>query len=438
MPSPRPVDRGGSIDEGASVKQYFFRRETCRICGSRNVPMAVPLEPLPIASPNIGLAGNFAAEPGLQQTVPLDLYRCEECGHLQLMSVIDPEVQYNTFLYVTSISLGLTEHFGRVAAELCDLVRDPREGRVVEIGSNDGTMLRFFKERGMAVLGIDPARATADAATRAGIRTLAAFFDAALARRIRQEFGAADIVVANNTLANIDDLDEIGDGLKTLLAPDGVFVFETSYGADVVRKNLLDTVYHEHLSYFMAGPLRAYFARHGLELFDIRRIWTKGGSIRGYVQHAGGPRPRSGAVEALIAEETADALDKPGPYQAMTQAIGELTSSIQALLAGHVERGERIAAYGASVGTITLIRQFGLGPMLDAVFDDNPLQQHLAGPGYRIPVLRSELIYERKPACILILAWRYAEPIIKKHQAYIDGGGTFIVPMPQVSVVGGR
>jgi SAM-dependent methyltransferase len=428
----------GAVDEGASVKQYFFRRETCRVCGSRNVSMAVPLEPVPIASPNIGLTETLAADPGLRQTVPLDLYRCEDCGHLQLMSVIDPGVQYNTFLYVTSISLGLTEHFGRMAAEISELVPNPHEGRVVEIGSNDGTMLRFFKERGMAVLGIDPARATAEAATRAGIRTLAEFFNAALARRIRQEFGPADIVIANNTLANIDDLDETGEGLKLLLAPGGVFVFETSYGADVVRKNLLDTVYHEHLSYFMLGPLRTYFARHGLELFDVRRIWTKGGSIRGYVQHAGGPHPRSGAVEALIAEETDDALDKAGPYQAMAETIGSLKSRLDEILAEHIRRKEPIAAYGASVGTITLIRQFGLGPLLDAIFDDKPLQEYLAGPDYRIPVLRSELIYERKPACILILAWRYAEPIIKKHQAYIDGGGKFIIPMPQVSVVGGR
>lgn len=441
MPSARPAENAGWSDdlgEESSVTQYLFRRDACRICGSRRVAMAVPLEPLPIASPNIGLTGSLASDPDLQQTVPLDLYRCEDCGHLQLMSIIDPKVQYNNFLYVTSISLGLKEHFGRVAAELSELVHNPSEARVVEIGSNDGTMLRFFQERGMQVLGIDPARATAEAATRAGIRTLAEFFDTALARRIRQEFGTANLIIANNTLANIDDLDQVGEGLKLLLAPDGAFVFETSYGADVVRKNLLDTIYHEHLSYFMAGPLRAYFARHGLELFDVRRVWTKGGSIRGYVQHRGGPHPRAGSVDELIAEERRDALDRPGPYEAMTQAIASVKSGLDAILADHVARGERIAAYGASVGTMTLIRQFGLGQKLVAVFDDNPLQEHLSGPGYRIPVLRSEFIYERKPASILILAWRYAEPIIKKHQAFIESGSSFVIPLPQVSVVGGR
>jgi SAM-dependent methyltransferase len=417
------------------VKQYFFRRDKCRICDSPKLSLAVPLEPLPIASPNIGLTDELAADPAVRQTVPADLYRCEACGHVQLLSVIDPAVLYNTFLYVTSISLGLTEHFARLAAELSELVPDGRTARVVEIGSNDGTVLRFFKERGMQVLGIDPARATAEAATRAGIETLAEFFDAALAQRIRQEFGAADIVIANNTLANIDDLDQVGRGLKSLLAPQGVFVFETSYGADVVRKNLLDAIYHEHLSYFLVAPLRTYFARHGLDLFDVRRIATKGGSIRGYVQHAGGPQACDASVDALIAEEKADGLDTPEPYRAMTRQIAALRSRLDEVLARHKARGDRIAGYGASVGTVTLIRQLGLGPFLDAVFDDKPLQQHLAEPGHRIPVLRPELIYERKPACILILAWRYADPIIKKHQAYLDGGGKFIIPMPQVSVV---
>jgi SAM-dependent methyltransferase len=419
------------------VTQYFFRRERCRICDSQDLVLAVPLEPLPIASPNIGLTGGLAADPGLRQTVPADLYRCAACGHVQLLSVIDPKVQYDTFLYVTSISLGLAEHFARLAAELAERLPDPAAARVVEIGSNDGTVLRFFKERGMQVLGIDPARATAEAATRAGIRTLPEFFDAALARRIGREFGAADIVIANNTLANIDDLDEVGRGLKDLLAPAGVFVFETSYGADVVRKNLLDTIYHEHLSYFMAGPLARYFARHGLDLFDIRRIATKGGSIRGYVQHAGGPHPRAASVDDLAAEEKADGLDTARPYEAMTRAIAALRSSLHETFAEHVARRERIAGYGASVGTITLIRQLGLGGVLDAVFDDKPLQEQLMGPERSIPVLRSELIYERKPACILILAWRYAEPIIAKHRAYLDAGGKFVVPMPQVSVVAG-
>lgn len=416
------------------MTHYFFRRETCRICGGRDVALAVPLVPLPVASPNIGISGESTIDPELRQEVPLDIYRCCDCGHVQLMSVIDPHVQYNNFLYVTAISLGLTEHFAQMAAELARFTTNPQEARVVEIGSNDGTVLRFFKERGMRVLGVDPARSTAEAATRAGIETLAEFFDAALARRICSEFGAGNIVISNNTLANIDDLDQVGEGVKTLLAPTGVFVFETSYGADVIRKNLLDTVYHEHLSYFMVGPLRRYFDRHGLELFDVKPVWTKGGSIRGYVQHKGGPHTISTAVEELIAKEKADGLYGPQAYRAMEEAIATLKKGLSDALGPDIAAKRPIAAYGASVGTLTLIQQFGLGRTLAAIYDDKPLQRQFSGPDYTIPVLSSEKLYEFKPASIVVLAWRYAEPIMKKHQAYIASDGKFIVPMPQVSV----
>lgn len=371
----------------------------------------------------------------MRQAVPLDLYRCNACGLLQLMSMIDPEVQYNNFLYVTSISLGLTEHFAQLANDVARLVRNPASARVIEIGSNDGTVLRFFKERGMHVLGIDPARATAEAATRAGIKTLPEFFTSSLADRIRQDFGAADILIANNTLANIDDLTDVGRGIKALLAPDGMFVFETSYGADVVRKTLLDTIYHEHLSYFMVHPLHSYFARHDLELFDVQQIWTKGGSIRGYVQHKGGPHKVTPAVQATVDAEVADRLNRPEPYDEMAKAIVDLKSEIGRIVADHSARKERVAAYGASVGTITLIQQFALGPVLAAVFDDKPLQEYILGPDYKIPVLRSEKIYEMKPACVLLLAWRYAEPVVKKHQEYLDGGGKFVVPLPRVETI---
>ncbi len=415
--------------------RYFYRRETCRICESRAVAMVVPLEPLPITSPNVGLTDDQARDANILQTVPLDLYRCEACGHLQLMSMVDPEVQYNNFRYVTAISLGLTEHFAAMVKAVSRLVPDPSAARVVEIGSNYGTVLRFFQQQGMQVLGVDPARATAEAATRAGIPTLPEFFNAALAQRIRADFGAADIVIANNTLANIDDLGSVAAGIRTLLAPGGVFVFETSYGADVVRKNLLDTVYHEHISYFMARPLQVYFARHGLELFDIQVIATKGGSIRGFVQLAGGPRSVAPTVQTMIAAEAADGLDRRAPYDAMAQAIAGLRKELTALVAPYVARKLPIAAYGASVGTITLIQQFDLGGTLDVVFDDAPLQDHILGPGYKIPILRSEKIYDMKPACILLLAWRYAEPIMKRHGRYLADGGTFIVPMPKVEVI---
>jgi SAM-dependent methyltransferase len=305
---------------------------------------------------------------------------------------------------------------------------------VVEAGSNDGTLLRAFKERGMRVLGIDPARRIAERATASGVQTLATFFTEDLAKQIAREHGTADIVIANNTFANLDNLTDFAAALRALLGPSGVFVFETSYGADVVRSNLIDTVYHEHLSYFMVGSLAAYFARHGLELIDVERIWTKGGSIRGTVQRAGGPKAKRPSVAAMIGEETAQGFDGLAPFKAWATTVAALRQEMAALVAQRSAGGKRLAGYGASVGSVTLIQQFDLGRALDFIGDDKPLGERLRGPGYEIPILGPEAVYERKPAAIIVLAWRYADPIIAKHQRYLADGGAFVIPLPKLSV----
>ncbi len=416
------------------MTSWFHKRQTCRLCGSTDNECVVPLREIPIVTPNVdarSAAAQFAGVQGL--SVPLALYLCRSCGHLQLLDVIDPDVQYNNFRYTTSISLGLPEHFRKFADEVIAGVGTAPGARVIEVGSNDGTLLRAFKERGMKVLGIDPAQQIAARASESGVKTLPTFFTEKLAGEIRAEYGPADIVIANNTFANIDDLTDFAAAVRGILAPSGVFVFETSYGADVVLKTLIDTVYHEHLSYFMAAPLKRYFESHGMELIDIQRIWTKGGSIRGTVQLAGGTRAKP-SVEAMIAEEKRLGLDDVTPYRKLGADVAALQKEVAALIEARCAAGKRIAGYAASVGTVTLIQQFGLGSVLEFIADDKPLCEHLAGPDYRIPVVMPEVIYERKPDCIVILAWRYADAIIGKHQRYLKDGGEFIIPLPKVTL----
>jgi hypothetical protein len=213
-----------------------------------------------------------------------------------------------------------------------------------------------------------------------------------------------------------------------------VFVFETQYGVDVVHKTLIDTVYHEHLSYFMAMPLERYFAAHGMELIDLQRIWTKGGSIRGTAQLQGGPRKRAASVDALIAEEKRDGFGGLEPYRKLAGNVATVRKQVAEYVAGRKAAGKHIAGYGASVGTVTLIGQFQLGQMLDFIADDKPLCEQISGPDYRIPVLRSEAIYERKPDSIVILAWRYTDPIVARHERFLQAGGEFVIPLPSLSV----
>lgn len=420
--------------EHDGMPSWSYKRQTCRLCDSRDLECVVPLREIPIVTPNVDVKNAARQFVGVQaQCVPLALYLCHGCHHLQLLDVISPDVQYNNFSYTTSISLGLPEHFRKFAAEVIDAVAASPGALVVEVGSNDGTLLRAFKERGMKVLGIDPAQKIAARASESGVKTLPTFFTEKLAREIRAEYGPADIVIANNTFANIDDLTDFAEAVCATLAPSGVFVFETSYGADVVQKTLIDTVYHEHLSYFMVAPLDRYFKRHGLELIDVQHIWTKGGSIRGTVQLAGASRPRAASVDAMIADEKRLGFDGVSPFQRLNADVTALKGEIAGLVRARRAAGKRIAGYGASVGTVTLVEQFQLGPVLEFVADDNPLCENIASADYRIPVGSSELIYERKPDSIIVLAWRYADPIIGKHQRYLAAGGEFIIPLPKIS-----
>ena len=412
----------------------FHVRADCRACGSRRLETVVALNPLPLVSPNVGVeqGGDVATK---SVAVPADLFLCRDCGLLQLTAVIDPAFQYNRFKYVTTISLGLSEHFRTSAGEIMAAARLDKAGCVLEIGSNDGTLLSAFQERGWEVLGIDPALKAVERAVARGIPTIRGFFDPAGARDINAAHDAFDLVIANNTLANIDDLAGVAAGLDSVLAPDGVFAFETSYGADVVTKNLLDTIYHEHLSYFMVKPLAAFFARHGFELFNVSRIATKGGSIRGFVQRRGGSRPMMKRVANMIAEEGRDDLYTPVTYRGMAAKIVATKRKLAEIIAPIRDRGGKVAAYGASVGCATLINQLDLAKYLVCVFDDQPLLDAIAGPDYNITVVASDEIYRRRPDLIVLLAWRYADLILERHQAFRDAGGRFVLPLPEVAVL---
>jgi len=412
------------------MKPAFHHRDTCRLCGGTSLDNVVPLRSIPIATPNTGEVASALKH----SRVPLDLYLCHDCGHFQLLDVIDPEVQYLNFRYRTTISLGLDEYFRSFAGQVVEGLGLAAGDLVVEIGSNDGTLLRAFQPFGLRVLGVDPAQEIAAQATAAGTPTLARFFNAALAGEILETHGRARLVVANNTFANLDDLSDVMAGIRTLLTTDGTFVFDTSYGAAVVRETLIDTVYHEHLSYFMARPLVGFFARHGMELIDVLPVPNKGGSIRGIVQLKGGPRPVSPRVAETVAAELAAGFDRPEPYRAFSRRLTEVTDRLGELVAAENAAGGRVAGYGASVGSVTLVHQFRLGDALDFIADDKPLADSLPAEGRDIPVTSSDALYDREPSAVVILAWRYAAPIIARHERYRAAGGRFIVPLPFPSI----
>ncbi len=414
-----------------AARDLVFRRADCRLCGGRELELVLKLAPTPPA--NAFIPRERAGRP--QEAFPLDVHFCRSCGHVQLLDVVDPAVLFEDYVYVSGTSPVFVRHFERYAE---DVVRrfSPRAGAlVVDVGSNDGTLLSFFKKKGFKVLGVDPAKAIAKDATERGLETLTAFFTPELARRVRAERGPAAVVTANNVFAHADDLRGIAEGARDLLADDGVFVFEVSYLLDVVEKTLFDTIYHEHVAYHAVGPLARFFQSAGMELIAAERVDTHGGSLRGAAQKAGGPRKKDPSVAARLAEEGKAGLDRPETYRAFAADIEARKQELGRLLRELKGQGKRIAGFGAPAKATTLMHHFGLSAdTLDFVVDDSPLKQGLLTPGLHVPVVPASELYARKPDYALILAWNFAPSIMEKHAKFREQGGRFIVPLPRVEV----
>jgi SAM-dependent methyltransferase len=407
------------------------KRDTCRLCGSRDLEPVLELTPTPPA--NAMVPEQLLAR--VQQCFALDVYFCRSCRHAQLLDILDASDLFEDYVYVSGTSSANVEHFRRYADEVIELANLQAGDRVVEFGSNDGTMLRFFANAGMRVLGIDPARAIAERATADGIETLPEFFTPDLARRIRDESGPAKVVCANNVCAHIDDLESAIVAARDLLEPDGVFVFQVSYLLDVYEKTLFDTMYHEHVDYHRVGPLRGFFDRLGMRLWHTCRVEAQGGSLRGYVslrEHA--PAVRS-SVTSMAAQEQAAGLDTPQALRSFSRRIERAGVELTALLTGLKSRGYRIAGYGAPAKATTLMHHFGLGgELIEYIVEDNPLKHGLFTSGLHIPVVATQALYDRRPDYVVVLAWNFAEPIMALHTRFSEQGGRFIVPLPRLAI----
>jgi len=407
-------------------------RDTCRLCRSPKVERVVKLAPTPVGE-------GYVPKEALgvrQEQYPVDLYLCRDCGNLQLGDVLDPSELYRQYIYKTGHSLGLVQHFDRYAEWVLERFKPVAGSQVVDLGSNDGSLLRAFKARGMKVAGVDPAADIAAEATAGGIPTYPDFFTVPLARKIRSEHGPAALITMNNAFANIDDLHEIVNGVRELLADTGVFIFETGYGLDVLQKLIFDNIYHEHLSYFAARPLRSFLASQGLELIDIYHVPTKGGSIRCAVQRKPGPRPVSPSVARHVSLEEDARLFEVDAWKGFAASLVALKANTLDLIRDLKRKGRTIAGYGASVTVTGVLFNFDLDEsLLDYLVDDNPVRHGLHSPGMHIPVFPSERLNSDKPDYVVILAWQYARPIMARHRQYLENGGRFLVFQPWVRVI---
>jgi hypothetical protein len=414
------------------MKQIIHQRSDCRACASPDLELVFALKPTPVGDDYV--SPDRLDEP--QPSYPIDLYMCKRCGLAQIIDVIDPDVLYGNYIYVTQSSPGLNSHFQSYAEHVVQRCKVKPGSLVMDLGSNDGTLLRSFKGLGMKVLGVEFAAHIAEQATASGIETIGKFFERDLAGQIVASHGNAKVVTANNVFANIDDLRSWVDGINVLLAEDGVFIFESYYLADLIDNMVFDFIYHEHLSSFSVKPMKMLFESVGLELVAAERVATKGGSLRYYVQRPGGPLADDGSVAALLAGEDSKGLYRKETYDAYAAKIDGLKQQTLQFLRKAKSEGKTVAGFGASITCTTLIYHFEIGEYLDYLVDDNQAKQGRFSPGHHLAVLPTSVLYERKPDYVLVLAWRFADTFIGKNQAYLEQGGRFVVPVPEMKIVG--
>lgn len=413
------------------MEEPVYHRTTCRLCEANRIDPVLRLAPCPPVDAYV--TPDRLAEK--QELFPMDLYLCRDCGHAQLLDVVSPRLLFGDYIYTTASSPGLVAYFGEYAAAVCTQLGLAPGSKALDIGSNDGTLLRHLKDRGLTVTGVDPARDIAASATARGIPTIPEFFDSTVAENLRRTHGIFDLVTANNVFAHSDRLGDMADGIRTLLAPGGTFVFEVSYLLDMVRNMVFDFIYHEHLSHHSVKPLRRFLLAHGLQLFHVETTPSKGGTIRCFAQHKNGPRAESTSVANLLAAEESAGLYQLETYAAWTARIDEARKALRHLLQESHNSGRRIAGYGASATGTVLTFHFGLADFMKFIIDDNPHRQNRFSPGHHIPVVSSSALAQQPPDDVVILAWRFADMIIQRNRDFLDRGGRFVVPLPHLRVV---
>lgn len=399
----------------------------CRVCKNKNLSQVLSFGPTPLA--NAFLSYKEIDSP--EYYYPLDVYFCENCSFLQLGHVISPIVLFGNYVYVSSTSPVFVNHFKKFADEVFPRFLLNKKSLVIDIGSNDGILLKPFKSLGTRVLGIEPASHIAKIAEKEGIETVSEFFSVKLARKIVKNTGRARVVTATNVFAHIDDLDEVINGVKILLEDDGVFIIEAPYLIDFLEKKYFDLVYHEHLSYWSIKSLGKLFNRLDMTVFDVQKVDVHGGSIRVFIKKDKSFHKVRKSVKTFLSLEKKAKLDKKQTYLSFADLILENRVKLMDLLTKLKLKNKKIVGYGAPAKGNTLLNYFKIGTdMLDYIVDDSPFKQGLYTPGTHIPVVSAQKLKEDKPDYILILAWNFAKPIMDKYFWFEKEGGRFIIPVP--------
>ncbi len=404
----------------------------CRACGGTQLHQVLQLGPTPLANSFLRTPEDFDSE----EVYPLDVYFCETCSLLELLDVIDPEVLFRDYIYVSGTSETVAIHYDEYANTVVQRLNLGPNDLVVEIASNDGSLLKRFRKHGVSTLGVEPAENIAAMAQREGIDTVNCFFHSQSAKEIFKKYGPAKVLVGNNVLAHVDDTQDFLRGCHTLLDRQGTIVIEVPYVHHLVENLEYDTIYHEHLCYFSVNALMRLFEECDLSIVHIDQVPIHGGSLRVFGGHQAVHKGHSEQVLALATQEKALGLTSLTYYQKFAKAVQNSRTSLLTLLQDLSQQGWKLAAYAAPAKGNTLLNYCGIGPhLVPFTVDKNPMKVGRFTPGMHIPVLPVSAILEQKPDYLLILAWNFADEIIRQQNEFRFQGGKFIIPIPKARVV---
>lgn len=405
----------------------------CRFCDTPLHQSFADLGTTPLANSYIKEENASHMEP----VFPLHAFVCEECFLVQLAEFESPEGIFSDYAYFSSFSESWLAHARNYVETVTERFQLTENHHIVELASNDGYLLQYFKEKNIPILGVEPAANVAEVAQNNGIPTLVKFFGTQTAQQMKAEQQQADLLIANNVLAHVPDLNDFVAGIQTVLKPNGVATLEFPHLLQLIQQNQFDTIYHEHFSYFSFITVEKVFARHGLTLFDVEELPTHGGSLRIYAcQQDSTTHDITTRVGTLKEKEREAGLTDLAIYQQFHRQVQETKRELLTFLIEAKKQGRKIAAYGAPAKGNTLLNYCGVGTdFIDFTVDKSPYKQNHLLPGTRIPIRHPDAIKEEKPDYVLILPWNIKTEIMKSMAHIEDWGGQFVVPIPFVSVI---
>ncbi len=421
------------------IQQYkpvgeFRHYDLCRFCFSKKLTPAINLGYVPLAGGFLTSQKSFADE----QFYPLEIGFCENCYLLQSTNVIDKDTLFKNYFYHSSAIKTLTNHFTEVAQELQHAVQKNSKPFIVEIGCNDGTLIRELTKRNVTALGIDPATNIVEPLIKKGLPIINNYFTETLAKQISKQYGKADIICSFNVLAHIEDMHDVVKGIKVLLKNDGMLLFETHYLGNLLNEIQYDMIYHEHQYYYSLITLQKFFDMYDMEIFDVKPKPIHAGSMRYYVKHKNSTQYLiSQNIKRLVAKEKQQQLHKLKTYTSCNKKISQTKHDLLTLLKSLKKQKKTIAGYGASGRGTIIMNYCGLDETyLDYMIDDAPAKQDAFTPGNHLKIRSSEILSTKeRPDYVVLFAWSFLEEIKKKNKKYLETGGKFILPLPKVTVI---